>query len=149
MDHKFILLVEDSPDEVALTKLAFQKNLIIECLVVVNDGKQALDYLFCCGAYSDRDPQKQPALILLDLNLPLVGGLEVLRKVKADRVNSSIPVVVLTSSSEESDKAECAKIGVDKYLRKPTGFAEFIEIVRQVKTDYLVADCPIHPKQNI
>src|ERR671922_2103791 len=119
MEDKMILIVEDNPDDEALTIRALKKNKLGNRLVVVHDGVEALDFLFCTGSYSDRDPQDMPQTILLDLKLPKVDGLEVLKRIRADQRTSLLPVVILTSSSQEQDMIESYKFGANAYVRKP------------------------------
>ena len=123
-----ILLVEDNPRDVELTKLAFEKARITNPLHVVNDGAEALDFLFATGAYQHRNFAPLPQVILLDLNLPKKSGLEVLRRIKADNLIKDISVVVLTISTQERDVAECRRLGVETYLVKPVGFQKFKEV---------------------
>jgi CheY-like chemotaxis protein len=133
MINKFIniLLVEDNPDDVELTLLALEKNNIANPVKVVRDGQEALDYLFNRGRYAEQDIPL-PNLILLDLKLPKVDGIEVLQKIKADRRLKLIPVVVLTSSKEESDLLKSYDMGVNSYIRKPVDFDQFVDTVKQI-----------------
>lgn len=130
--EKIILLVEDNPDDEELALLALRKNQIINHVVVVHDGEEALDYLFGRGDYMGRDTSQQPQVIMLDLKLPKVGGLEVLRKMRADPHTRCIPVVVLTSSSEEEDVLNSYRSGANSYVRKPVEFTRFAEAVQQL-----------------
>jgi two-component system response regulator len=125
-----ILLVEDNPSDVNLTLHAFQKHKIGNRVKVVRDGAEALEYLFATGAYAGRDVNHGPKLVLLDLKLPKVDGLEVLRRIRADPRTQIIPVVVLTSSREERDLAECYQLGVNSYIVKPVDFEQFTEVTR-------------------
>jgi two-component system response regulator len=127
-----ILLVEDSPDDVELTLHALQENNLANRIHVVRDGQEALDFLFCKGAYSERRFQDTPKLVLLDLKMPKVDGLEVLRTVKSHPHTRTIPVVVLTSSDEERDIIESYQLGVNSYVTKPVDFEQFTEAVRQL-----------------
>jgi len=138
MEHKMILLVEDNPDDEALTLRALKKNNIGNELVVVRDGAEALEFLFCTGAYADRDPLKKPEVILLDLKLPKVDGLEVLRRIREEKSTHLLPVVILTSSKEEQDRINGYKLGANSYVRKPVDFTEFIDAVRQLGLYWLV-----------
>ena len=138
MEDKMILIVEDNPDDEALTIRALKKNNIGNRLVVVRDGVEALDFLFCTGIYSDRDPHDLPQTILLDLRLPKVDGLEVLRRIRADQHTSMLPVVILTSSKEEQDVIEGYKYGANSYIRKPVDFDQFVNSVRQLGLYWLV-----------
>ena len=132
MMNKTILLVEDNPDEEALTLRALQENNIGGEAVVVRDGMEALDFLFCMNAFADRDPHEMPQLILLDLKLPKLDGLEVLRRLRADPRTRRVPVVILTSSREEQDLIEGYKGRVNSYIRKPVNYTEFVETVREL-----------------
>jgi two-component system response regulator len=138
MENKMILLVEDNPDDEALTLRALKKNNIGNKVVVVRDGAEALDFLFCKGAYADRDPQGKPQVILLDLKLPKVDGLEVLRRIRADEHMRLLPVVILTSSKEEQDMINGYSLGANSYVRKPVDFNQFVESVRQLGLYWLV-----------
>ncbi len=136
--NKIILLVEDNPDDEELTRLAFAESQVANELVVVRDGQEALDYLFAAGKYLDRDVCEQPQLLLLDLKLPKVDGLEVLRGIRADARTKFLPVVILTSSKEESDLVESYTLGVNSYIQKPVDFTQFIDAVRQLGLYWLV-----------
>ncbi len=138
MKDKIILLVEDSPDDVLLTLRALQKNNILNEVIVVNDGAQALDYLFGTGVYADRDMKVVPQLVLLDLKLPKIEGLEVLRRLREDDRTRLLPVVVLTSSDEELDILSSYKLGANSYIRKPVDFRQFTEAVQQLGLYWLV-----------
>lgn len=127
-----ILLVEDNPNDVELTLRTFKKNNITNSIKVVRDGAEALEFIFCTGAYADRDFHSQPKVILLDLKLPKVNGLEVLKRLKSDPVTRSIPVVMLTSSAEDPDIGESYGLGVNSYMVKPIEFDQFNEAVRQL-----------------
>jgi CheY-like chemotaxis protein len=138
MKNKIILLVEDNPDDVSLTLRAFRKNNIANEVVVVGDGIDALDYLFGTGKYKDRDVSKMPAVILLDLKLPKVDGLEVLQRLRADARTKLLPVVVLTSSKEEQDVFGSYSLGANSYIRKPVDFNKFVDAVRQLELYWMV-----------
>jgi len=138
MEDKMILLVEDNQDDEALTLRALKKNNIGNNVFVVRDGAEALDFLFCTGAYSDRDPREMPQMILLDLKLPKIDGLEVLRRLRADERTRKLPIVILTSSNEEQDLIEGYKNGANSYVRKPVDFEQFVEAVRQLGLYWLV-----------
>ena len=133
-----ILLVEDNPDDQALTLRALQKNKIVNDVVIVDDGAKALEYLFGTGGYADRDANDRPALVLLDLKLPKLDGLGVLARIRADERTKMIPVVVLTTSAEESDLLMSYELGVNSYVRKPVDFAEFVEATRQLGVYWLM-----------
>lgn len=138
MTEKVILLVEDNPSDVGLTQRAFMKSAISNQLVVAEDGQEALDYLFCTGAHSGRNISDTPMLILLDLKLPRIDGLEVLRRIRADSRTRRIPVVILTSSTEEQDIAASYDLGTNSYIRKPVDFTQFAEVVKQLGLYWLV-----------
>jgi len=138
LESKMILLVEDNPDDEALTLRAFKKNHIENKIFIVRDGAEALDFLFCTGIYADRDPHEMPHVVLLDLNLPKVDGLEVLRRIRADPRTHTLPVVILTSSNEEKDVVDGYKLGANSYVRKPVDFNEFLEAARQLGLYWLV-----------
>ena len=126
-----ILLVEDNPDDIELTLHALKKNKIVNPVKIVRDGQEALDYLYHKGKYESMD-YDLPNVILLDLKLPKVDGIEVLQRIKSDRRTKLIPVVVLTSSKEESDLLRSYDLGVNSYIRKPVDFDQFVETVRQI-----------------
>jgi two-component system response regulator len=138
MNHKMILLVEDNADDEALTLRALNKNKIANKIVVVRDGAEALDFLFCTGAHAQRDPRELPQVILLDLKLPKVDGLEVLRRIRSDPRTLMLPVVVLTSSKEEQDMIKAYSLGVNSYIRKPVDFNQFVEAIGQLGLYWLV-----------
>ncbi|MBL8061950.1 MAG: response regulator [Anaerolineales bacterium] len=146
MNEKMILLVEDTPDDEALTVRALQKNNISNNLVVVRDGAEALDFLFCTGAYSDRDIHDLPQIVLLDLNLPKVDGLEVLRRIRASEHTRLLPVVILTSSKEEQDLLTGYSLGANSYVRKPVDFNQFVDAVRQLGLYWLILN-EVPPRQ--
>lgn len=138
MPRQVILLVEDNPDDVALTLRGFRQSNIINEVVVAQDGVEALDYLFATGAHAGRDTSAMPQVILLDLKLPKVDGLEVLRRIRADQRTKLLPVVILTSSIEERDLIESYNLGANSYVRKPVDFTQFAEAVRQLGLYWLV-----------
>ncbi len=138
MDDKMILLVEDNPDDQALTLRALRKNNIRNRVVVKQDGAEALDFLFCQGADSGRDPKDTPQVILLDLKLPKIDGLEVLRQIRADQRTRLLPVVILTSSKEEQDMIQGYGFGANSYVRKPVDFDQFVAAVNQLGLYWLV-----------
>jgi two-component system response regulator len=132
MESKKILLVEDNPDDEALTLRALKRNNIFNEVIVARDGAEALDYLFARGAHSGRDTRKQPEVILLDLKLPKVDGLEVLQQIRQDETLRRLAVVILTSSNEERDIIAGYDLGANSYIRKPVDFNQFMEAVRQL-----------------
>ena len=138
MFDKTILLVEDNADDEALTIRALKKNNVTNDLVVARDGVEALDYLFGTGAHAGRDISVLPGLVLLDLKLPKLDGLEVLRRLRADERTRRLPVVVLTSSKEEPDLVKSYNLGANSYIRKPVDFNQFTEAVRQLGLYWLV-----------
>lgn len=136
-DRLELLLVEDNPEDAEITIRALRKFDFSNGIVHVTDGKQALDFIFGRGAFSDRDPAKKPKLILLDLKLPKIGGLETLEVLKSDPETKSIPVVILTSSSEESDLSESYRLGANSYLVKLVDYGKFCESIRILGTYWL------------
>ncbi|MBU0514938.1 MAG: response regulator [Proteobacteria bacterium] len=137
-----ILLVEDNPNDVELTLHAFRSANLANRIHVVRDGAEALEFLFCTGAYSDREMANGPKVILLDLKLPKVDGLEVLRRIKADPRTKAIPVTVVTSSSDEKDIVESYDLGVNSYIIKPVDFDQFTEAMRQLGLYWLLLNQP-------
>jgi two-component system response regulator len=142
MNDKIILLVEDNGDDEALTIRALEKNNIRNEVVVARDGAAALDYLFGLRAYEGRDTSALPQIVLLDLKLPKVDGLEVLRRIRADERTKRVPVVILTSSKEERDLLDGYELGANSYIRKPVDFTEFAEAVRQLGVYWLILNEP-------
>ena len=142
MLDKTILLVEDNPDDGLLTERALRKQNILNKLTVATDGQEALDFLFCGGAFVDRDIRETPTLILLDLKLPKVDGIEVLKQLRANEFTRLIPVVILTSSREEQDIVRTYSLGANSYIRKPVDFIQFSEAVRQLGLYWLLLNEP-------
>ncbi len=138
MSERVILLVEDNPDDEALTLRAFKRQKINNEIVVARDGVEALDYLFGTGTFAGRDVRLAPQVVLLDLKLPRIDGLEVLRRIRKDERTKLIPVVILTSSNEERDLVEGYRLGANSYVRKPVDFVEFAEAVRQLGLYWLL-----------
>ena len=136
--NKIILLVEDSPDDRDLTLLAFKEANVLNEVIVCNDGDEALDFLFATGAHAGRDILVMPQVILLDLKLPKVDGLEVLKRIRADDRTRLLPVVVLTTSREQKDVVESYHLGANSYVRKPVDFSRFIDACRQLGLYWLV-----------
>lgn len=138
MEDKLILLVEDNPDDVALTLRALKKNHLSNSIIVASDGLEALDYLFGLGSHAGRDTSIQPALILLDLKLPKLDGFKVLEKLRADQRTRLLPVVIMTSSREQQDLIDGYGLGANSYIRKPVDFEQFVEAVRQLGLYWLL-----------
>ena len=132
-----ILLVEDNPDDIELTVIGLEKNNIANKITVIKDGEEALDYIFKRNKYRDREDEYQ-LLILLDINLPKVSGLEILKKIKEDPDKKAIPVIILTSSNEEKDLVESYRLGVNSYIRKPVDFNQFVEAIKQFQYYWLL-----------
>jgi len=139
---KAILLVEDNPDDEALTLRALKKNNVRNEVVIAHDGAEALDYLFGTGQYTGRNTDVLPQVVLLDLKLPKVEGLEVLRRVRADKRTKLLPVVILTSSNEEQDRIDGYGLGANSYVRKPVDFTQFMEAARQLGLYWLILNEP-------
>ncbi len=140
-----ILLVEDNPGDLELTLHALRHNNLANKIQVARDGEEALDFLFCRGAHSGRNPNHTPKLILLDLKLPKVDGIEVLRQIKSDPSTKTIPVTVLTTSREQKDLKSCYELGVNSYIQKPVDFDQFRETVRQFSMYWLLINTPPPP----
>jgi len=138
MREKFILLVEDNPDDEILTLRALKKNNILNEVVVARDGAEALDFVFGTGQYAGRDIKETPQVVLLDLKLPKVDGLDVLRRLRKDERTKLLPIVVLTSSTEEQDMIESYSLGANSYILKPVDFNQFAEAIRQLGLYWLV-----------
>ena len=147
MKSKTILLVEDNPSDIGLTRRALEKSRISNDLVVVEDGQEALDYLFGTDPLTGQNVNELPALILLDLKLPKVDGLEVLRQIRADERTHRQPVVILTTSSEEDDVAQSYDMGANSFIRKPVDFNQFAEAVQHLGLYWLVLNEPAPPKK--
>jgi two-component system response regulator len=137
-----ILLVEDNDDDVELTRRAFEKSRIVNEMVVVRDGQEALEYLLVTGAHAGRDPAIMPSVILLDLNLPKLSGLDVLSRIRAEERTRRLPVVILTTSKEEKDVIGGYDLGANSYVRKPVDFAEFADAARQLGLYWLLLNEP-------
>jgi two-component system response regulator len=145
MHQKMILLVEDNPDDEALTLRALTKSRVLNKVEVARDGAEALDFLFCRGAHAERDPLEQPQIILLDLKLPKVDGLEVLRQIRSEPRTRMLPVVILTSSKEEQDLIAAYSGGANSYVRKPVDFNQFVEAIKQLGLYWLILnEAPPH-----
>lgn len=147
MDNdKRILLVEDNPNDEMLTIRAFKKNNIFNTIDVVRDGQEALDYLFCEGEYSSRDKTSNPQVILLDINLPKIDGLEVLRQLRANAQTEIIPVIIMTTSDEQNDLITSYKLGANSYIRKPVEFENFMSAIKTLGMYWLVLN--LQPEDN-
>jgi CheY-like chemotaxis protein len=138
MKNKVILLVEDNPDDVKLTLRALKKSNIKNEVIVAGDGVEALDYLFSTGKFAGRDTGILPQVILLDLKMPKMDGLEVLQRIRANERTKLLPVVILTTSSEDKDRVESYKLGANSYIRKPVDFNQFVDAVQQLGLYWLV-----------
>ena len=137
MQEKLILVVEDNPDHLELTVLTLREHGVTAEIAVARDGAQALDYLFGQGIHADRDTHRQPAFVLLDMKLPRLSGLDVLRSIRSNPMTTLIPVVMLTSSSEQSDMVACYQSGVNGFVRKPVDFGEFTEKLNRLQAYWL------------
>ncbi len=138
MKTRNVLLIEDNPSDIELAKRAFEKANILNPLIVAEDGQEALDYLFATGIYAKRDKNELPALILLDLKLPIIDGLEVLKRIRGSELTRRLLVVILTSSKEEQDIATGYDLGVNSYIRKPVDFFQFAEAIKQLGIYWLL-----------
>ena len=143
MKDRVILLVEDNADDEELTLRALQKSNILNPVHVARDGVEALDYLFARGPHAGRDVKDQPQIVLLDLKLPKLDGLEVLRAIRDDARTKRLPVVILTSSAEEQDVLKGYELGANSYIRKPVDFTQFVEAVKQLGLYWLVLNQPV------
>lgn len=137
-----ILLVEDNPNDVELTLRAFEKSHVANEIIVVRDGEQAIDYLFSSGSHADRDPERMPEVVLLDMKLPKIDGLGVLRRLRADERTRRLPVVMLTSSKEEGDVLSSYDLGANSFVRKPVDFGQFIDAAKHLGIYWLVMNEP-------
>jgi two-component system response regulator len=142
MEEKIILLVEDNPDDVELTLRAFKKNNILNRVIIAKDGVEALDFLFGTGTYAGRELKDLPVVILLDLKLPKIDGMEVLKRIRQDNRTKLIPVVILTSSAEEKDVVSGYSLGANGYVRKPVEFSQFVEAMRHLGLYWLLWNEP-------
>jgi two-component system, response regulator len=147
MKARIILLVEDNPSDEALTLRALKKSSINNEVIVARDGAEALDYLFCTGTFAGRDDADMPALILMDLNLPKIGGLEAVKRIRDDARTRLLPVVILTSSDEEDDRLRGYEAGANSFVRKPVEFNKFASAVQQLGLYWLLLNEPA-PRQN-
>jgi len=142
MEEKIILLVEDNPDDVELTLRAFKKNNILNRVILAKDGAEALEYLFGTGTYAGRELKDLPVVILLDLKLPKIDGMEVLKRIRQDNRTKLIPVVILTSSAEPKDVVNGYSLGANGYVRKPVEFSQFVEAMRHLGLYWLLWNEP-------
>lgn len=140
-----ILLVEDNPDDAMLTMMALEENHIVNNVIHLKDGAEALDYIFHQGAYVNHPVDSHPKVILLDLKMPKVNGIEVLRKIKADETKKKIPIIVFTSSDEDPDVKECYRLGVNSYVVKPMNFDQFKKAINEIGYYWAVLNHPIEP----
>lgn len=142
MNEKVILLIEDDEDDIELTQHALKMSKIANKLEIVRDGEEALDFLFCKGKYSGRDMNNLPAVILLDLKLPKIDGLEVLKRLRTDEQTKLIPIIILTSSRQEQDVVNGYSLGANSYIRKPVDFDQFVDAVGQLGLYWLLLNVP-------
>jgi len=140
-----ILLVEDNPDDIELTLMAFARSRVTNEIIVVKDGQEAVDYMFGLGSHAGRDPARMPEVVLLDLNLPKIDGLDVLRRIRADARTRRVPVVVLSSSREHQDIVRSYDFGANSFVQKPVDFSQFVEWARQLGSYWLVLNEPPPP----
>ena len=138
MTKRSILLVEDNPSDEALTLRAFRKAGFTNEVVVVRDGAEALDYLFCTGVHADRSPEAMPSVVLMDLNLPKISGLEAVQRIRANSATRLLPIVILTSSDEDDDRLKCYQFGANSFVRKPVEFGAFASAVQQLGLYWLI-----------
>lgn len=147
--NRVILLVEDNPNDVELTLRAFEKSNVTNQIVVARDGEQAIQYLFSTGPHASRDPKVMPEVVLLDMKLPKIDGLGVLRRMRADERTKRLPVVMLTSSKEEKDVVSSYDLGANSFVRKPVDFAEFVDAAKHLGVYWLVMnEPPPHAERN-
>jgi len=147
VDDKIILLVEDNPDDVDLTLRALKQNNIMNKVIIARDGVEALDYLLGTGMYEGRDAKDLPVVTLLDLKLPKIDGLDVLRRIRQNEITRLLPVVILTSSTEDKDVITGYQLGANSYVRKPVDFKEFIEAIKLLGLYWLIWNKPAPVKQ--
>lgn len=145
MNAGTILLVEDNASDEALTLRSLRKGGIVNEVMVAHDGAEALDFLLCAGAHANRDPLDTPVLVLLDINLPKLGGLQVLKRLRQEERMKTLPVVVLTSSDEEKDVIESYRLGANSYVRKPVEFSAFTQAVQQLGCYWLLLNKTVRP----
>ena len=134
--------MEDNPDDEELTRLALEDTRIANQLIVARDGREALDWLFCTGQYTDRNPCRPPSLVLLDLKLPKISGLEILQRLREDQRTKRLPVVILTSSKEEQDVMRSYDLGANSYIQKPVDYVQFMDAIKQLGIYWMVLNEP-------
>lgn len=149
MTEPVILLVEDNPDDAELTRIALTDTHVMNRLIIVRDGQEALDWLFCTGTHADREPCYVPTVVLLDLKLPKVNGLEVLQRMRNDPHTKHVPVVLLTSSKEEKDVLRGYNLGANSYIQKPVDYAQFQEAIRQVGIYWIMLNEPVPHQKGV
>ncbi len=142
MNDKIILLVEDNPDDEAMALFALNRNRVADEVVVARDGHEALDYLFAAGEFKERDPHIIPELVLLDIKLPTIDGIEVLRQIRKNEITSMVPVVMLTTSDEEQDRLRSYQLHANSFIRKPINFDRFVEIIDSIERYWLLVNEP-------
>ena len=139
-----VLLAEDNEHDIVATKRAWKKNKIENSLRIVRDGEECLDYLYRRGKYSEPESAPRPCLLLLDINMPKIGGIEVLRQIRGDDKMKSLPVVILTTSRTEEDKTECYNLNVNAYIVKPVGFENFADAISKINLFWQIVELPVH-----
>ena len=142
MKTRYILLIEDNQDDIDLTLRAFKKHKLINDIIVIKDGAEALEFIMCTGKYAGRDITDFPAFILLDLNLPKVNGLEILKQTRENPKTKAIPIIILTSSKHDQDVINGYALGVNSYIRKPVDFNKFVEAIEQIEGYWLILNEP-------
>jgi len=142
MKSRYILLVEDNQDDIDLTLRAFKKHKLVNEITVIKDGAEALEFMLCTGKYADRDISELPAFVLLDLNLPKVNGLEILKQIRENPKTQCTPVIILTSSKHDQDVISGYSLGVNSYIRKPVDFNKFMEAIDQIEAYWLILNEP-------
>lgn len=142
MKNRYILLIEDNQDDIDLTLRAFKKHRLVNDINVIKDGAEAVEFIFCTGRYASRDIADVPAFILLDLNLPKVNGMEILKQIRDNPKTKCIPVIILTSSKHDQDVINGYSLGVNSYIRKPVDFNKFMEAISQIEAYWLILNEP-------
>ncbi len=137
MDEKYVLLVEDDKDDVDLTRIAFRRCQVLNKIVVTSDGQEALDFLFQQGKYIKREPDGLPTLVMLDLTMLYIDGLEALRRIRSDKRTAQLQVVILSSSDDAQDKVDCGQLGISAYYRKPESFSDYLKIIQEIQARWL------------